>query len=358
MHKGLDGATAQAGIHINRKSSAHSRRQGYFRKLLYGKHKRRRRRLRQKQKMLMAAAKTVYINGRNMVDHFQLDENNIDSKIAECEKNLADMLYRNALNNGTDVVYIKNGKDNYASVNVNSFINIKMPVHESFANDNDFNTACRAADTAKNQLLADHEQIENNIKKYNEKSSAYADVLSCNLNAAQHNASIRTLKNNNMKMPKPEKHMDFRLAANVFKFESAKSVIANVLGKEINTPDELKEAASNIYIGSKPLSEQCSFVDNVSLDDNKRMAGMIIAQTFSNIFNPTYAAKAPSVSFRDKNGDLTAFKLDMEKPVEPKPVRPISGFRAIFTSGRRLEENRAAVAEYPGKKVRQQHGTL
>ncbi len=303
------------------------------------------------KEMLVAATKKVYINGKTMLDYFHLDENNIESKIADCEKDLANMLYNNALNNGTDVIYVKNSKDNYVPVGVQTYVKIDTPVRESYASDDDFNAARTASDAARNELRSNREQIVDNIKKYNEKSKANANVLSCNLDAAQHAASIRTLKNNNMKVPAPEKHMDVRLAANVFKFESAKSVISNVLGKEINTLDELKEAVSNIYIGNKPLSEQCSFVDNVSLDDNKRMAGMIVAQTFNNIFNPTHEAEAPSVSFRDKNGDLTAFKLDMEEPVEPKPVRPISRFRAIFTSRRRLEENRAAVAEYPGKKA-------
>lgn len=296
--------------------------------------------------MLMAAANAIYINNRTMAEYFHLDENNIAANIKEAEKKLAGIIITSMENNGPEFVFLKNGKDSFHEVNISAEASeLPEPVRGEYGSDGEYDKAVERykADT---KYLNEINKVRNNImKKSAETAKAYADVLNCKADKETIEKYDSVLKER--KLIPPTLNMSLDKAKELFSDKGTGNILSALSGKELRTPSDFENAAKNIYIGDKTLSELCPQKEGMAWEECTKKREELLKKTFDKNLFVDDGKEPKAISVRDKNGNLKPLSIDPGKqPIRPKPVKPYSKFVAFFHSARSVEENTRAYDAY------------
>ncbi len=259
---------------------------------------------------LMAAVNTIYINDKSMAEYFGLNEDNIVDEIRDKEKELATLIRQSVQEGRKEFVYIKTGKDTFNTL--------------SLLNNN-------------KEAIAYMRLLNGVDKEYSlEATLVDVDLAQCVKDAE-----------GVLPLPPGMAEQSYESAARAFaKGENNYGdVLKNLLGRDAASLKDLETAGKDIYIGDKPLSEIYNIDPNKSIDVQKQEMGKLLHDTFMAGINGSEEPKP--ITYRNKNGMMEGIKLEVpEVPEKPIPVKPLSGFKAFFSSPRTIEQNRIDVANY------------
>ncbi len=299
--------------------------------------------------MLMAAVNTVYINDKSMAEYFKLTEDNILTKLEDVEKKLAGIILNSMENGGPDFVLVKNGKDSFHEINI-EFIN-EINRYEEIKPEEFYGPEDIA--TVKSRRYKDFEYVDkmnDERKKIFEKNTAigkaYADMLSGRADKAAIEEYKDIFAANNMKTPAA--NISVNSLIGVLSQDKTGDVLSGfTTGRKLNTPQELEDAAKNIYIGNKTLARLCPKRENMSDEAVTRQREQLLRDNFNKLLENS-SAEPQLMSIRDKNGVLKPLKIInlAKEPEPPTPVKLYSKFETHFHFDSTVAANIKAYEKY------------
>lgn len=284
------------------------------------------------EKHLMAAVNAIYINGQTVAERFGLNENNIAERYEEVDIELAKILLKSMDGTGKEYICRKNGKYGFLPVDIED-MNPKSVYRRDFGSDEEYNEA--SAKVAR-------ERAE--IKERRAAITAYADIMSGR-------ADKETMdKFKDLKMPEAKISIDDITGLEGKQPGALVAKLGELSGKPI--PQNLEETdskayddfVSNIYIGSKKLTELCPRAEGMSNTAYAKKMEEVIKDTINKGLFVDDGKKARVISLRDKNGDLKPLRIEPgELPERPKPVKL---YTTRLHSAKNLQANKEAYEKY------------